>query len=197
MFLLLVSLGQISVFVYHVILLTNTGQTVGADGPVYINSPLIFNPDKKKEVWRFLSYMLVHSGYFHITFNVVVQVKSETSRERESSVVMFQLMLGLPLEMVHRWWRIMLIYLTGVLAGSLTVAVADPHVYLAGASGGVYALIAAHLANVIFNWSEMEYPALRLITFLLVTGVDTGFAVYYRWESRFPITKANLRTTDL
>ena len=74
MFLLLVSLGQISVFVYHVILLTNIGLTVGADGPVYIQSPLIFNPDKKKEVWRFLSYMFVHSGYFHITFNVVVQV---------------------------------------------------------------------------------------------------------------------------
>ena len=74
MFLLLVSLGQISVFVYHVILLTNLGLTVGADGPVYIQSPLIFNPDKKKEVWRFLSYMFVHSGYFHITFNVVVQV---------------------------------------------------------------------------------------------------------------------------
>ena len=39
-------------------------------------------------------------------------------------MTLFQLMLGLPLEMVHRWWRIMLIYLTGVLAGSLTVAVA-------------------------------------------------------------------------
>ena len=77
MFLLLVSLGQISVFVYHVILLTNIGLTVGADGPVYIQSPLIFNPDKKKEVWRFLSYMFVHSGYFHITFNVVVQVRKE------------------------------------------------------------------------------------------------------------------------
>ena len=75
MFLLLLSLGQISVFVYHVILLTNIGLTVGADGPVYIQSPLIFNPDKKKEVWRFLSYMFVHSGYFHITFNVVVQVR--------------------------------------------------------------------------------------------------------------------------
>ena len=91
-------------------------------------------------------------------------------------------MLGLPLELVHRWWRIMLIYLTGVLAGSLTVAVADPHVYLAGASGGVYALIAAHLANVIFNWREMEFPALRLLGFLLVTGVDTGVAVYYRYD---------------
>ena len=30
----------------------------------------------------------------------------------------------------------MLIYLTGVMAGSLTVAVADPTVFLAGASGG-------------------------------------------------------------
>ena len=67
-----------------------------------------------------------------------------------------------------------------MLAGSLTVALADPHVYLAGASGGVYALIAAHLANVIFNWREMEFPALRLIGFLLVTGVDTGVAVYHR-----------------
>ena len=90
-------------------------------------------------------------------------------------------MLGLPLEMVHRWWRIMLIYLTGVLAGSLAVSIADPSVYLAGASGGVYALITAHLANVMFNWSEMEFPALRLIGFIIIAGVDTGVAVYYRY----------------
>ena len=53
--------------------------------------------------------------------------------------------------------------------------------YLAGASGGVYALIAAHLANVIFNWSEMEFAALRLIAFLLLASVDTGVAIYYRY----------------
>ena len=74
----------------------------------------------------------------------------------------------------------MLIYLTGVMAGSLTVAVADPTVFLAGASGGVYALITAHLANVIFNWQEMEFPAVRLLGFILIAGVDTGVAVYYR-----------------
>ena len=45
----------------------------------------------------------------------------------------------------------------------------------------MYALIAAHLANVIFNWSEMEFPALRLIAFLLLAAVDTGVAVYYRY----------------
>ena len=33
--------------------------------------------------------------------------------------------------------------------GSLAVSVTDPTVYLAGASGGVYALIAAHVANLV------------------------------------------------
>ena len=94
---------------------------------------------------------------------------------------LFQLMLGVPLEMVHRWWRILLIYLSGVVAGSLTVSITDPDVYLAGASGGVYSLITAHLANVIFNWGQMEFAALRLLTFLVLAGVDIGVAVYYRY----------------
>ena len=52
--------------------------------------------------------------------------------------------------------------MSGVAAGSLATSVTDPDVYLAGASGGVYALIAAHLANVIFNWGEMEFPGGQL-----------------------------------
>ena len=62
--------------------------------------------------------------------------------------------------------------MSGVAAGSLATSVTDPDVYLAGASGGVYALIAAHLANVIFNWGEMEFPGgasslLHLLTYNL------------------------------
>ena len=89
-------------------------------------------------------------------------------------------MLGVPLEMVHRWWRILLIYLSGVLAGSLAVSVVDPAVYLAGASGGVYSLITAHLANIILNWAEMDFNVLRLLTFGLVMATDVGVAIYYR-----------------
>ena len=162
-FLLCISLSQLGVFIWHVITLTNQGKTVGPDGPPYIGI-LIFDPNRKWEFWRFVTYMFVHSGYFHITFNLLIQ-----------------LILGLPLEMVHRWWRIFLIYVSGVAAGSLATSITDPEVYLAGASGGVYALIAAHLANVIFNWGEMEFPALRLLAFLLLAGVDTGVAVYYRY----------------
>lgn len=63
--------------------------------------------------------------------------------------LLVQLFLGVPLEMVHRWWRVILVYLAGVAAGSLATSLTDPKVYLAGASGGVYALIAAHIATII------------------------------------------------
>ena len=45
----------------------------------HIQGPLIFNPNKKEEVWRYLTYMFVHSGYFHITFNVLIQVSCGVS----------------------------------------------------------------------------------------------------------------------
>jgi len=40
------------------------------------------------------------------------------------------------------------VYLAGVLAGSLGTSMSDPTVFLAGASGGVYALMTAHLATI-------------------------------------------------
>jgi membrane associated rhomboid family serine protease len=59
------------------------------------------------------------------------------------------LVLGIPLEMVHGWWRVLTIFFTGAVFGSLLTSVTDPTVYLAGASGGVYAIITAHLATII------------------------------------------------
>lgn len=58
-----------------------------------------------------------------------------------------QLFLGILLELVHKWWRVGIVYICGVIAGSLATSLSDPEVFLAGASGGVYALIAAHLGN--------------------------------------------------
>jgi len=72
------------------------------------------------------------------------------------------------------------------VAGSLLVSITDPDVYLAGASGGVYSLIASHLANIISNWAEMEFAGLRLATFLVVAGVDIGIAVYSRHFTNTP-----------
>ena len=61
-----------------------------------------------------------HSGLFHVTFNTLVQ-----------------LVLGIPLEMVHGAWRVAAVYTSGVLAGSLWTSAVKPGVFLSGASGGV------------------------------------------------------------
>lgn len=58
-------------------------------------------------------------------------------------------MLALPLELVHGSWRVLTIYFSGVIGGSLFTAVVDPTVRLAGASGGVYSIITAHIASIV------------------------------------------------
>ena len=47
-------------------------------------SNLIFHPGKRSEIWRYRTYMFVHSGKLHLTFNILAQ-----------------LALGILLEMVH------------------------------------------------------------------------------------------------
>ena len=98
-------------------------------------------------------YMFVHVGWIHLFFNVSMQ-----------------LLVGLPLEMVHGSARLAIIYLSGVLAGSLGSSVFDRNAVLVGASGGVYALLAAHLANVLLNYHQMQLAALRVLAIISVGG---------------------------
>lgn len=69
--------------------------------------------------------------------------------------------------MVHGSTRIACIYFSGVLAGSLGTSIFDPDVFLVGASGGVYALLAAHLANVLLNYHQMRYGVIKLLHILV------------------------------
>lgn len=76
--------------------------------------------------------MFVHAGIMHIVANLIVQI-----------------FLGIALELVHQWWRVSLVYLAGVVAGSIGTSIVNPYKCLVGASGGVYALITAHIATII------------------------------------------------
>jgi len=186
LFLIFVSFFQIGFFVHQVLKLAGEGEIMHWDGPAPLCSPLIYNPSRRWEAWRYLSYSMVHSGYSHVVLNVVMQ-----------------LAVGLPLECSQGTIRTALVYIMGVLAGSLSTACLDPHVYLAGASGGVYSLILAHLSTLILNWKEdvlIVRPKvwkkrgqkdktakathgtlirmLKLTAVLAFTLVDTGMAVY-------------------
>uniref|UniRef100_A0ABD2X430 rhomboid protease n=1 Tax=Trichogramma kaykai TaxID=54128 RepID=A0ABD2X430_9HYME len=139
---------------------------INTSGPVPIDSVFIYRPDKREEFWRFALYMFLHAGWLHLLFNLGVQV-----------------VVGLPLEMVHGSLRIAAVYMAGVLAGSLGTSVFDTDVYLVGASGGVYALLAAHLANVLLNYNNMEFGIIRLIGIFIIASADVGFAIYHRYAA--------------
>uniref|UniRef100_A0A672TS60 rhomboid protease n=1 Tax=Strigops habroptila TaxID=2489341 RepID=A0A672TS60_STRHB len=87
--------------------------------PEYMKSPLVYHPGHRARAWRFLTYMFMHVGLEQLGFNALLQ-----------------LMIGVPLEMVHGILRISFLYLAGVLAGSLTVSITDMRAPLVGGSGG-------------------------------------------------------------
>merc|ERR1719419_706716 len=57
-----------------------------------------------------------------------------------------------------------------------------PGVCLLGASGGVYSLLAAHLANLVLNYSSSAHGHVRLVTTLLAASIEVGVAVYRRYD---------------
>ncbi|CAH1100805.1 unnamed protein product [Psylliodes chrysocephalus] len=161
-FILIVTLAELGFYLYYYI---TTGE-LNPSGAVLVDSIFIYRPDKRSEVWRFFLYMLLHAGWLHLGFNLVVQ-----------------LLVGLPLEMVHGSGRVALIYMAGVAAGSLGTSVFDNDVYLVGASGGVYALLAAHLANVLLNYNNMQCGILRLFGIFAIASCDVGYAIYSRYDA--------------
>jgi len=177
---ILITALETAIFIYHVIHLPEHGLVVTWDGPVPYCSIFIYNPDRRWEAWRFLTYMFVHIGIGHFVFNMIMQI-----------------VVGVFLEMEQEGWlgslRVAAVYLAGVLAGSLGTSLSDPRTYIAGASGGCYALIAAHLATLALNWHEdsavrirkvVHKPLtriIRLIFIITLTLHDIGFAIYVRY----------------
>nr|XP_050032539.2 uncharacterized protein LOC126528979 isoform X1 [Dermacentor andersoni]XP_054925504.1 uncharacterized protein LOC126528979 isoform X1 [Dermacentor andersoni]XP_054925505.1 uncharacterized protein LOC126528979 isoform X1 [Dermacentor andersoni] len=96
LFVFVVTLIELGFFTYY----TVTTGAVTPTGPVPIDSFFIYRPDKRLQVWRFVFYMVLHAGWIHLLFNLLVQM-----------------LVGLPLEMVHGSLRIGTVYMAGVLAG--------------------------------------------------------------------------------
>ena len=146
-----------------------------------------------------LSYALVHSGMGHIGLNLVIQ-----------------LFVGLPLEMSHGSLRIGIVYMCGVVGGSLATSSFDPNMYLVGASGGVYSLIAAHLASLTLNWKEdvvvirqrfrqgklrlakssTLFRLMRLLSVIIYAVCDTGRGIYFDQLNHPPQKKKWLQNSS-
>uniref|UniRef100_A0A0R3RFF1 Rhomboid domain-containing protein n=1 Tax=Elaeophora elaphi TaxID=1147741 RepID=A0A0R3RFF1_9BILA len=169
-FVLSISLLQVATFVYYMCGRSENLFTYCAgcwiDGTI---GPFLFAPSLRYQAWRFFSYQFLHQGIIHLLPNII-----------------FQIVIGVPLELVHKMWRIAVIYLMAVCLGearALLQYALDPSVYLIGCSAGVYALIGAHLSNLIINWAEMPFRLVRLLIISAYIFTDTASAIYRRFQT--------------
>merc|ERR1719401_546484 len=96
--------------------------------------------DYRPQAWRWLTYQFTHGGALHALMNAFMLA-----------------MLGVPLEGLHGHLRILLMFNCGVLGGAASHVINDAHRPLVGCSGGVYALIGVHVAELAMNWSEKRF----------------------------------------
>ncbi|XP_032900540.1 rhomboid-related protein 3 isoform X2 [Amblyraja radiata] len=164
-FIITITLLEVAVFIYYGLVLDKW--VLQVSHPSYLRSPLVYRPQLRTQAWRYLSYIFVHVGVEQLGFSVTLQ-----------------LLVGVPLEMVHGALRIGFIYLTGALAGSLATSVADMTAPAFGSSGGVYALVSAHLANVVMNWSGMrcQFKLFRMGIAMICMSLEFGRAVWLRFR---------------
>nr|XP_058139838.1 rhomboid-related protein 3 isoform X1 [Dasypus novemcinctus] len=169
-FMITVTLLEVAFFLYNGVSLDQF--VLQVTHPRYLKNSLVYHPQLRAQAWRYLTYIFMHAGVEHLGLNVVLQ-----------------LLVGVPLEMVHGATRIGLVYVAGVVAGSLVVSVADMTAPVVGSSGGVYALVSAHLANIVMNWSGMkcQFKLLRMAVALICMSMEFGRAVWLRFHpSAYP-----------
>ncbi|KAK5615792.1 Rhomboid- protein 2 [Crenichthys baileyi] len=152
-FIILISIAELAVFIYYAVWKPHK-QWVTLDESLY-KSPLTYDPKKREEAWRFFSYMFVHAGVEHIVGNLIMQ-----------------LLLGIPLELVHKGFEVGMVYMAGVLAGSLASSIFDPLSALVGASGGVYALMGGYFMNAVVTVTVRDGASALISVIIPLPNLD-------------------------
>lgn len=111
--------------------------------------------DLRHEVWRWLTYQWSHSHFVHIFCNCV-------------TVFIF----GIPMEGVHGTRRMILMFNLGVVGGAMATFWTDVHTAVQGMSGGGYALIGLHAADLMLNWNSKQYRKPTLVMIVALIGLD-------------------------
>lgn len=132
-----------------------------------MQSALIYNPCEKAQFWRLFTYSFLHADIGHIVSNLIIFA-----------------LVGPLLELVHDTPRPLAIYVVGVVMGGILSGILSDK-YLVGASGGCYALVFAHLANIIQNGDIMNKKALMVRLVVLVPLIAAALFDLYLAIQRY------------
>ena len=117
--------------------------------------------------FTYFTYSFLHLNFEHLTSN------------------MLMLLTTWPLlELGHDSLRPFIVYCFGVIFSCLLAACFQPNIWLIGASGGVFAVSLAFLANLLMNVEEMDRNFLKyklpLVVLIVLQVVKEGFGAYFR-----------------
>jgi len=112
---------------------------------------------KTSILWRIVSYQFTHGGLGHVGSNCLMLV-----------------FLGVPLEGFHGTGLTAVMYTVGVVGGGLAWMLLDPDTKAYGASGGCYALLGMHLADLILNWRQKKFRYPMVVMLAAIIGVETA-----------------------
>eukprot|EP01134_Creolimax_fragrantissima_P002740 CFRG2740T1 len=96
---------------------------------------------KPNQWWRYITPIFLHVGVLHLIFNC-----------------MFQLSVGIIIEMSCGWFRFALIFFISGIGGNLVSALFAPHTPQVGSSGALYGLLAVLVIELWQSWSILKHP---------------------------------------
>ncbi|XP_055301330.1 protein rhomboid-like isoform X2 [Sitodiplosis mosellana] len=161
---------------------------------------LIFKPQKKYDLWRFITYHTIHFNLTHLLLNVALQVLNSSifqtklfrifqkfnrlhrkAHSMDTVTILFgfswQILIALPLETTEGHIRVLFVYFSGVAFGALGSLLLNPTQAIVGSSGGIYSLLFSHISQCILKWTQISHRTFRLAAVLMLFFSDVLFLI--------------------
>lgn len=127
--------------------------------------------DLRYQFWRWFTYQFTHIGILHVLSNTL-----------------FNLIFGIPLEGLHGTWKLALMYNLGVFGGACCYFVSSAHAVVVGMSGGCYALLGMHVADLVMNWHSKRYRKPTAVLIIALAASD--LSQFYSTQSAENVSHA-------
>lgn len=117
--------------------------------------------EEPNQGYRLFLAMFLHGGVIHLLFNSFAQWR-----------------IGIPLERIYGWWRILLICWFAGIGGNAFGGILSPPILVSvGASGAVFGLVGALLVELILRWKEIHRPGLQLFSLLVTILINLALGL--------------------
>ena len=113
--------------------------------------------------YRFITAIFLHSGLFHLAFNLIFQLTTGCMIERKFGCI-----------------RIAIIYLASGIIGNLFGSLMQPRVASVGASGALYGLLGVLYLDLFQNWPLLIHPWRNffILTITILVSLAIGLLPY-------------------